>query len=109
MANTQPLSRPTRHAPLVRVKLSSMANKGRIVLDAPTRRTAKALASRLKVSASEAIRQAVRRYADETAVRVRRPSRRRAAFDRLVQLFAGHDADAEIRQRKLEDAHPTTR
>jgi hypothetical protein len=100
-----PLSRSAEQPPLARVKLISMADKGRIVLDAPTRRTAKTLASRLKVSPSEAVRLAVQRYANETTSRPAHRSRRRAAFDRLVKLFEGHNADAEIRQRKLEDAH----
>jgi hypothetical protein len=82
-----------------------MADRARIVLDEPTRRAAKTLAARLKVSPSEAVRQAVERYAHETAGRAARRSRRRAAFDLLVRLFEGHDANAEIRQRKQEDAY----
>lgn len=82
-----------------------MADRARIVLDEPTRRAAKTLAARLRISPSEAVRQAVEHYAEETKVRTARRARRRAAFARLVRLFEGHDAEAEIRERKLEDAH----
>jgi len=76
-----------------------------LVLDSQSRTAAREIASRLGCSTSEAIRRAILRYRDQMAgvpdeLRVRRLE----ALHRLVELFDGHDADAEILRLKSEDA-----
>src|SRR5947208_2438784 len=70
-----------------------------ILLDADSRRAAKALAAQLNVSPSEAIRRALVRYRDEVLGLPSDARRRRtAALERLFGLFEGHDAEAEVRR-----------
>jgi len=74
------------------------------MLDEETRDAAKRLASRYGCSTSEAIRRAVLAHRN-TVFGVSEEVRRRRveALERLIDLFDGHDADAEIRRRKAED------
>ena len=74
------------------------------MLDDETRDAAKRLASRYGCSTSEAIRRAVLAHRNTVfgvseEVRLRRVE----ALERLITLFDGHDAEAEIRQLKSED------
>ena len=53
---------------------------------------------------SEAIRRAVRGHGDSVfGVSEEFRQQRMATLERLFELFDGHDAEAEIRQRKSED------
>ena len=74
------------------------------MLDDETRAAARRLAARYGCSVSEAIRRAVLGHRD-TVFGVSDEFRRQRleALDRLFELFEGHDAEAEIRQRKSED------
>ena len=74
------------------------------MLDEETRDAARRLAARYGCSMSEAIRRAVLGHRD-TVLGVTDEFRRQRlkSLDRLFELFEGHDAEAEIRQRKLED------
>lgn len=81
-----------------------MAHRTTILLDDEARQAATDLANRLQVSTSEAIRRAIVRYRDMLAgVPPEARQRRKAAFARLIELFEGHDAEAEIRRIKAED------
>ena len=75
-----------------------------LILDDESRRAARELALRYDCSLSEAIRRAVVLHRDRVSgisPEVRRA--RRAALERLFELFEGHDADEEIRRLKAED------
>lgn len=74
------------------------------MLDDKTREAAKELAARQGCSMSEAIRRAVLAHRD-TVCGVSEEFRRQRvkALERLFELFEGHDAEAEIEQRKAED------
>lgn len=77
-----------------------------IHLDEPTRRAVKALASKLSITPSEAVRRALAHYRDDVlGVPVQTRRRRMAALDRLVVLFEGHDAEAEVKSLKAQDRH----
>ena len=74
------------------------------MLDDETRDAAKRLATRYGCSTSEAIRRAVLAHRNTVfgvSGEVRR--RRVKALERLIELFDGHDAEAEIVRRKAED------
>jgi len=74
------------------------------MLDDETRGAARELAVRYGCSMSEAIRRAVLGHRD-TVCGVSEEFRRQRVktLERLFELFEGHDAEAEIRQRKAED------
>ena len=74
------------------------------MLDDETRDAAKRLAARYGCSTSEAIRRAVLAHRN-TVFGVSEEIRRRRvkALERLIELFDGHDAEAEIVQLKAED------
>jgi len=75
-----------------------------ILLDDAARRAAKALAARLDISPSEAVRRALVHYRNQVmGVPAEERKRRTAALRKLVSLFEGHDAPAEIRRLKEED------
>jgi hypothetical protein len=75
-----------------------------ILLDEASRRAAKTLAARLNVSPSEAVRRALVHYRDSVlGVPMETRRRRLAALDRLIDLFEGHDAAAEVQRLKQED------
>lgn len=77
-----------------------------ILLDEETRQAAREIARRLDCSTSEAIRRAILGYHEVTGgVSAPQLRRRRQALARLYEMFEGHDAEAEIRERKAEDAH----
>ena len=83
-----------------------MAHRTTIILDDETRAAAKDLAHRLSCSTSEAIRRAILRYRDACAgVPPERRQRRTEAAKQLIELFDGHDADAEIARLKAENEH----
>jgi hypothetical protein len=77
-----------------------------IVLDEASRQSARRLAARWGCSGAEVIRRAL--VAQDLAVlgssRSRRAEKRRLLV-RLFDLFEGVDANAEIAQRKAEDAY----
>jgi len=82
-----------------------MAHRTTLVLDEPTRKAARELALRYDCSMSEAIRRAVLRHRDSVlGVPEKERETRTAALYRLFELFEGHDAEAEIRRLKAEDA-----
>jgi len=74
------------------------------MLDEETREAARELAARYGCSVSEAIRRAVMAHRD-SACGVSEEFRRQRVkvLERLIEMFDGHDADVEIRQRKAED------
>lgn len=75
------------------------------MLDDESRTAARDVAARLNCSTSEAFRRAILRYRDEVAgVPEEARKRRVEALHRLIELFEGHDAKAEIRRLKSEDA-----
>lgn len=83
-----------------------MTDRTTIVLDPESRRAAEELAAADRTSMSEAIRRAVleeraRRLGPRSVVQ----RRRRQALERLFELFAGHDAEAEIEELKRQDEH----
>jgi hypothetical protein len=83
-----------------------MANRAPVRLDEPFRLAARALAARLDISPTEAVRRALDHYRDEVlGVPAEARRRRVAALDRLFTLFEGHDAAAEVRQLKEQDRH----
>jgi len=83
-----------------------MPTRTTILLDPASRHAAKTLAARLDVSPSEVIRRALVHYRNHVAGTPADARRRRlAALDRLVALFEGHDAKAEVRRLKEEDRH----
>jgi hypothetical protein len=74
------------------------------MLDDETRDAARRLATRYGCSASEAIRRSVLAHRNTVfGVSEEVRQRRLEALERLIELFDGHDADAEIRQLKIED------
>lgn len=76
-----------------------------MILDDETRKAARELALRYDCSMSEAIRRAVLRHRDSVVgVPEEERAKRTAALHRLFELFEGHDAEAEIRRLKSEDA-----
>jgi hypothetical protein len=81
-----------------------MAHRTTLLLDDETRKAARQLAAVYECSTSEAIRRAVIRQRDATlGVHRATRARRRQALVRLIDLFAGHDAAAEVRRLKAED------
>ncbi len=75
-----------------------------LLLDEESRRAARELAIRLDCSASEAIRRAIVRYRDSLfGIPASSRKERKAALSRLIDLFEGHDSDAEIARLKAED------
>ena len=74
------------------------------MLDEQTRDAARRLAARYGCSTSEAIRRAVLAHRN-TVLGVSEEVRQRRvdALERLIRLFEGHDAEAEIRRLKAED------
>lgn len=83
-----------------------MVTRTTIVLDEPARRAARRLAARWGCSSSEAIRRALVAQSDVLlgASRARRAEKRRLLLQ-LCDLWGGMDANAEIAQRKAEDAY----
>lgn len=83
-----------------------MAHRTTILLDDETRRAARELAARLDCSVSEAIRRAILALRREAlGVSEQRRRERLAAFERMIDLFEGHDPETEIRRLKAEDGH----
>lgn len=81
-----------------------MAMRTTLVLDEPARAAARQLARRYGCSVSEAIRRSLIRQRDaEIGVPAARRRQRMTALRRLVSLFEGNDAAAEIRRLKAED------
>lgn len=81
-----------------------MARRTTLILDPESRRAARQLAEREQCTVSEAIRRAVVRQRDAAfGVSVERRNERLKALDRLIELFDGHDAEAEVRRLKEED------
>ena len=82
-----------------------MVHRTTLILDDETREAAQQLAASYKCSISEAIRRSIVRQRD-TVLGVPAATRkeRRQALSRLIELFDGHDAEAEIRRLKAEDA-----
>jgi hypothetical protein len=81
-----------------------MSFRTTLILDDETKQAARQLALRYGCSTSEAIRRAILRHRD-TVFGVPAESRRERGkvLERLVALFDGHDAEAEIRQLKSQD------
>ena len=81
-----------------------MPTRTTIMLDDPARTAARQLAVRYECSVSEAIRRALLRQRDAELgmPRVKRQQRVQT-LERLFALFAGHDADDEIRRLKEQD------
>ncbi len=74
------------------------------MLDEETRDAAKRLATRYGCSTSEAIRRSVLAHRNTVfGVSEEVRQRRVKVLERLIELFDGHDAEAEIRQRRAED------
>jgi hypothetical protein len=81
-----------------------MSTRTTLLLDDASRSAAKRLAARLQVSPSEVVRRALVHYGDHVlGLPADRRRRRKQAFERLVKMFEGHDADAEIKRLKEED------
>lgn len=81
-----------------------MYKRTTIMLDDATREAARQLAAEYGCSMSEAIRRAVVAHRDSTqGVSEDFRRQRTQALERLFELFEGHDAEAEIRERKAED------
>lgn len=81
-----------------------MGDRTTIVLDDESRRAAEELAEAHHTSLSAVIRQALVRQRDlELGVSDASRSRRRAALERLFELFEDHDPDAEIEELKRQD------
>ena len=81
-----------------------MVHRTTILLDEETRRAARQLASRYDCSVSEAIRRAVVRHRDTVmGVPSESVTERKRVLARLIDLFDGQDAEAEIRRLKQED------
>lgn len=82
-----------------------MAQRTTIVLDDKARDAARQLARRYGCSVSEAIRRSLLRQRDAAlGLTVRRRRLRSRTLRQLLKLFEGHDAAAEIRRLKAEDA-----
>lgn len=74
------------------------------MLDDETREAARELALQYGCSMSEAIRRAVIAQRDQsTGVTEEFRRQRVKTLEKLFELFEGHDAEAEIAQRKAED------
>ncbi len=81
-----------------------MALRTTLVLDDKAREAARQLAHRYGCSLSEATRRALIRQRDvELGVPRERRRERVQALERLFDLFADNDADAEVRRLKAED------
>ncbi len=81
-----------------------MAHRTTLLLDDDTRQAARQLALRYGCSMSEAIRRAVVRHRDAVfGVPAESRRERRRVLERLFDLFAGHDAEEEVRRLKAED------
>ncbi len=81
-----------------------MASRTTLVLDDKAREAARQLAHRYGCSLSEATRRALIRQRDvELGVPRERRRERVQALERLFDLFADNDADAEVRRLKAED------
>ena len=81
-----------------------MAKRTTIVLDEQVRTAARQLARRYGCSASEAIRRSVIRQRDaELGLSAPRRRDRTLVLRRLLELFEGNDAAAEVRRLKAED------
>ena len=81
-----------------------MSHRTTLVLDERAQKAAKALARHYDCSVSEAVRRAVVRHCDVVlGVPAVSREQRKVALTRLIDLFEGHDAGAEIRGLKLED------
>jgi hypothetical protein len=76
-----------------------------VILDEPARLAAKTLATKLGITPSEAIRQALIAYRDQVCGGVSESEvrRRSNAFSRLTELMDGNDAESEIARLKRED------
>jgi hypothetical protein len=82
-----------------------MAQRTTILLDDETREAARQLAAQYRCSVSEAMRRAVIDQRDAALGLPRAARRGRVrALRRLFALFEGHDADAEVKRLKAEDA-----
>jgi len=76
------------------------------MLDEETREAARQLALQYGCSVSEAIRRAVIAHRNsEIAVTEEFRRQRVQALEKLIELFDGHDAEAEIRRIKEEDEY----
>jgi hypothetical protein len=81
-----------------------MAHRTTILLDEATRKAARELALRYDCSVSEAIRRAILTQRNQAlGVSEERRRERLEAFDRLIELFDGHNARAELARLKEED------
>ncbi|MCG8458528.1 MAG: hypothetical protein MI919_19800 [Holophagales bacterium] len=81
-----------------------MARRTTVLFDDETRKAAKELALHYDCSTSEAVRRAVVRHRDSVLGVTSELRRNRvAALEKLIDLFEGHDAEAEIRRLKAED------
>lgn len=85
-----------------------MYKRTTILLDEASRQAARDLAHQFGCSTSEAIRRVLVEYSKEhPPVRYATPERRQErvkALHRLIEMFAGHDAQAEIDELKRVDA-----
>ena len=82
-----------------------MYKRTTILLDEDTREAARQLALQYDCSTSEAIRRAVVRHRDAVfGVPTESRRERVKSLRRLLDLFDGHDAEAEIRELKAQDA-----
>lgn len=85
-----------------------MYTRTTILLDEASRRAARDLAHQFGCSTSEAIRRVLVEYSkSSTPVRYVTPERRQErvkALRQLIQMFDGHDAQAEILELKRVDA-----
>lgn len=74
------------------------------MLDEATHAAARDLARRYRCSVSEAIRRAVLRHHESVlGVSAEAQSARRHVLDRMIGLFDGNDAAAEVARLKRED------
>lgn len=81
-----------------------MASRTTLVLDDKAREAARQLARRYGCSLSEATRRALIRQRDvELGIPRERRRERVQTLERLFDLFADNDADAEVRRLKAED------
>ncbi len=82
----------------------NMAQRTTLLLDDETKHAARQLALRYRCSTSEAIRKAILRHRDTIfGVPAEGRSERRKSLMRLFDLFAGNDAEDEIRRLKSQD------
>jgi hypothetical protein len=81
-----------------------MASRTTVVLDERAKRAAQELAATYGCSMSEAIRRAIVEQRNQAlGVSEERRRQRLQAFQRLIDLFEGHDAQAEIDRLKQDD------